>query len=320
MGSIVSAVFAPGFFSSARCTRAARRRRGRAVSGAVGVFTVLRSQSFAGHALSDLGTLGGSGAVPGRGRPAVGLRRSPGSPSAAPWTWPAPSAAAAAATCHRHRARRGARRLRAAALSGHRPARHHRRDGHGAVRLPVRRHRLTVPAAAALRRARPRRCSSCSTGRCCSARVNPDLAAARGVRVRLLSLVLPAGHGRDGGPELADRRHDPQPGAADRPGRDGAAADPAARPRRWPSAAAIGLAATWLGVLLAYDSYYWPPHGGGWPVSFFVVALIFLAYLAGGPAPARTGPAGPPDQAVRAAPTGPTPVHRGQAEPCSRPS
>ena len=43
---------------------------------------------------------------------------------------------------------------------------------------------------------------------------------------------------------------------------------------------AIGVAATWLGVLLAYDSYYWFPARGGWPVSFFVVTLIFLLYLA----------------------------------------
>ena len=33
-------------------------------------------------------------------------------------------------------------------------------------------------------------------------------------------------------------------------------------------AALIGLAATWLGVLLAYDSFYWPPaRPTGWPVS-----------------------------------------------------
>jgi zinc/manganese transport system permease protein len=40
-----------------------------------------------------------------------------------------------------------------------------------------------------------------------------------------------------------------------------------------------GLAATWLGIVLAYDSYYWPPHGHGWPVSFFVVALVIIGYL-----------------------------------------
>ncbi len=47
-------------------------------------------------------------------------------------------------------------------------------------------------------------------------------------------------------------------------------------------AALIGVAAMWLGMLLAYDSYYWPPVGTGWPVSFFVVTLIFLGYLLGG--------------------------------------
>ena len=46
------------------------------------------------------------------------------------------------------------------------------------------------------------------------------------------------------------------------------------------ASAVIGVAATWIGVVLAYDSYYWPPHGHGWPVSFFVVVLVVLAYLA----------------------------------------
>jgi zinc/manganese transport system permease protein len=44
-------------------------------------------------------------------------------------------------------------------------------------------------------------------------------------------------------------------------------------------AAAIGITATWLGVVLAYDSFYWPPKGHGWPVSFFVVTLVLAAYL-----------------------------------------
>jgi zinc/manganese transport system permease protein len=43
-------------------------------------------------------------------------------------------------------------------------------------------------------------------------------------------------------------------------------------------AAGIGVAATWLGILLAYDSYDWTP-GHGWPVSFFVVSLVFVFYL-----------------------------------------
>jgi zinc/manganese transport system permease protein len=42
---------------------------------------------------------------------------------------------------------------------------------------------------------------------------------------------------------------------------------------------AVGIACTWLGIALAFDSFYWPPTGHGWPVSFFVVALVLLAYL-----------------------------------------
>jgi zinc/manganese transport system permease protein len=45
-------------------------------------------------------------------------------------------------------------------------------------------------------------------------------------------------------------------------------------------AAGIGVVAIWLGIVLAYDSYYWPPAGRGWPVSFFVVTLIVGGYLA----------------------------------------
>ncbi len=53
-------------------------------------------------------------------------------------------------------------------------------------------------------------------------------------------------------------------------------------------AAVIGVAVTWLGILLAYDSYYWPPAGRGWPVSFFVVTLVFGFYLLAGLASRRT--------------------------------
>jgi zinc/manganese transport system permease protein len=65
-------------------------------------------------------------------------------------------------------------------------------------------------------------------------------------------------------------------------------------------AAATGLAATWLGVLLAYDSFYWPPERHGWPVSFFVVTLIFLFYLLA------------PQRARRAVPSGRAPRLAGQ--------
>jgi zinc/manganese transport system permease protein len=45
------------------------------------------------------------------------------------------------------------------------------------------------------------------------------------------------------------------------------------------ASALTGVAATWIGIVLAYDSYYWPPHGHGWPVSFFVVTLVLAGYL-----------------------------------------
>jgi zinc/manganese transport system permease protein len=49
-------------------------------------------------------------------------------------------------------------------------------------------------------------------------------------------------------------------------------------------AALIGTGSTLLGILLAYDSYSWPPAGHGWPVSFFVVSLVVAAYLLSRPA------------------------------------
>lgn len=48
---------------------------------------------------------------------------------------------------------------------------------------------------------------------------------------------------------------------------------------------AIGLSvlfavvAAWLGIALAYASYYWPPAGRGYPVSFLIALIIFVQYL-----------------------------------------
>lgn len=47
-------------------------------------------------------------------------------------------------------------------------------------------------------------------------------------------------------------------------------------------AAALGVAATWLGILFAYDSFYWIPSSQGLPVSFFIVSLVFIGYLVSG--------------------------------------
>jgi zinc/manganese transport system permease protein len=49
----------------------------------------------------------------------------------------------------------------------------------------------------------------------------------------------------------------------------------------------IGVGATWGGILLAYDSFSWTP-GRGWPVSFFIVSLIFVFYVIVAVIPERT--------------------------------
>ncbi len=53
------------------------------------------------------------------------------------------------------------------------------------------------------------------------------------------------------------------------------------------TASVIGVGSTWLGVLLAYDSYYWGASHEAIPVSFFIVAIVFVAYLASGLARGR---------------------------------
>jgi zinc/manganese transport system permease protein len=44
-------------------------------------------------------------------------------------------------------------------------------------------------------------------------------------------------------------------------------------------AVVIGMIQVWAGITLAYDSYYWPPGGKGWPVSFFITSLVLVSYL-----------------------------------------
>ncbi|MGO9334895.1 MAG: metal ABC transporter permease [Acidimicrobiales bacterium] len=48
------------------------------------------------------------------------------------------------------------------------------------------------------------------------------------------------------------------------------------------AACLLGVLTTWLGILLAYDSVSWDPSSQGLPVSFFIVAIVFLLYLASG--------------------------------------
>jgi zinc/manganese transport system permease protein len=107
--------------------------------------------------------------------------------------------------------------------------------------------------------------------------LDPELAAVRGVRVRtvgllhLLALALAVSLSAITVGAVLSTALLIGPAAialrmAKRPGRAVALS------------ALIGIGSTWGGILLAYDSYYWTP-GHGWPVSFFVVTLIFLLYV-----------------------------------------
>jgi zinc/manganese transport system permease protein len=108
--------------------------------------------------------------------------------------------------------------------------------------------------------------------------VDPDLAAARGIPLRWIGLLQLLALGLAVavcalaiGAVLATALLIGPAGAAMRLSR---------RPAQaicW--AIAIGLTAVWGGIWMAYESYYWF-SGNAWPVSFFVVTLVFLFYLA----------------------------------------
>ena len=284
------AIFAPGFFDSAPVhTAAAIGAIVAVVSGAVGVFTVVRGQSFAGEALADIGTTGGSGAFLAGVGPL--------------WGFVAIGVAAAGIMeligIQRPRGRDLATGvvlgagLGLAALLLHLQTLSHSVTGatvtilFGSIFTIT---STTIPLVAAfgfvalgalVTLYRPLLLSS----------ISPELAAARGIPVRLvgglyllaLALAVALAAMTIGtilstallvGPAATALRLTSSPG------------------RAIVASALIGIAATWVGILLAYDSYYWPPAGHGWPVSFFVVTLIFAFYLlAGLPGRRRRAPA-----------------------------
>ncbi len=159
----------------------------------------------------------------------------------------------------RDRARRRFRARRAVPVPRHHPPQHHRRDGHDPVRLDLRALPLDDPARRRLRRDRARRSWSCSTVRCCSARSAPSSPPHAGSRCgssaastcsrwpspsrsRRLTIGAILSTALLVGPAATALRLSAKPG------------------RAILTAAVIGLASMWLGILLAYDSYYWPPH------------------------------------------------------------
>lgn len=108
--------------------------------------------------------------------------------------------------------------------------------------------------------------------------VNPDLAQTAGVPVRWVSLLflLAMGVAVENGALVVGALLS-----------TALLIGPAATAIQWVSrpivamalAAGIGVVATWGGILLAYDSYDWAPLGRGWPVSFFIPVLIMVFYL-----------------------------------------
>lgn len=278
--ALLGPVFAPGFFENEAVHVALAIGAAVAiVTGVVGVFTVMRGQSFAGEALGDIGTTGGSAAA------LVGVGPLAG--------FVAIDVLAAAAMelvgVQRVRGRDLATGIVLGAgiglaalflyLDTTQGA-----DGGSTVTILFGSifaiSSATIPAVvilAALAVAlivalyRPLLLST----------VSPEMAAARGIPVRLvgalylLALALATA--------LAAITIGTILSTALLIGPAAAALRLTRRPLRAMLAAiTIGIAATWIGVVLAYDSYHWPPQGHGWPVSFFVVALVFVLYLLSG--------------------------------------
>jgi zinc/manganese transport system permease protein len=280
MSHFLSPVFEIGFFQSeAVRTALVIGTTVAIVAGAIGVFTVMRGQSFAAEAFGDIGTTGGSGAfligagplpgflvfgVLGAGAmELVGIQRARGRDLA---TGIVLGAA-----------------LGLAALFLYLGSTIHNTTGATVTILFGSIFTIsnsTIPLVAALAAVvvlillvihRPLLLST----------VSPEIATARGVPVRLLGatylLALAAAVALCAltigsilstalliGPAAAALR------ATRRPG------------RAVVLAGLLGVASMWLGIVLAYDSYYWPPKGNGWPVSFFVVTIVFVIYLLSG--------------------------------------
>lgn len=289
MHELFTWVFEPGFFASAP-VRTALVIGGvtAVVSAVVGVFTVLRGQSFAGHSLGDVSAAGGSGAllvgltpltgfiglgVIGAGAmELIGIQRVRGRDLA---TGVVLGAAIGLAALFLYLD------TSASATTG---ATQQILFGSiftisSSVAVIVTFSVLAVGAIAVIWRP------------LLLATVSPDIAAARGVPVRLVGLaymlalaVAVSLSALTVGAILSTALLiGPAATALHLTSRMG---------RALVLACLTGLAATWAGILLAYDSYYWGSAHQGLPVSFFIVAVVFVAYLLFG-LPARRAAARP---------------------------
>jgi zinc/manganese transport system permease protein len=277
---LVAAVFAPGFFASEAVHIAVSVGALVAiVTGIVGVFTVMRGQSFAGEAFGDIGTTGGSGAF----LVSVGPL----------WGFIVGNVIAAGAMeligIQRPRGRDLATGIvlgagiGLAALFLYLDTTYHNTTGaavtilFGSVfaitssTIPLILLLTAIVLATIAVIYRPLLLST----------VNPEMAATRGIPVRLVgalylfALALATALAAITIGTILSTALLIGPAAT------------AIRLTKRPlfailTAVAIGITVMWVGIVLAYDSYEWPPVRLGWPVSFFVVTLIFTAYLLSG--------------------------------------
>jgi len=285
MHQVYTAVFEPGFFTSPQVrTAGAIGAMVAVVSAIVGVFTVMRGQSFGGHALGDVSAAGGSGALliglnPVAGFVGLGI---------------AGAAVMDMIGVRRLRGRDLATGVVLGAAIGLSALFLYLTTTTGATTGATQQILFgsiftttsgTIPAVAILGAVALASIAAIYRPLLLST-VSPDIAAARGVPVRLVGLLymlaLAVSVGLSAlaigailstalliGPAAAALRLTKRVG------------------RALGIACLIGVLATWLGVLLAYDSYYWGSSHLGLPVSFFIVGVIFITYLASGLPAAR---------------------------------
>jgi zinc/manganese transport system permease protein len=281
----LSPIFASGFFASEAVHIAlAVGALVAVVTGVVGVFTVMRGQSFAGEAFGDLGTAGGSGGyligvgplwgfvlgnvISAGAMEAIGVQRARGRDLATGIVLGA-GIGLAALFLHLYTTQHSTTGATQTILFGSVFA-------ISSQTIPLILLLSAIVLAIALAIYRPLLLSS----------VNAEMASARGIPVRLigvlylLALALAAALAAITIGTILSTALLIGPAAS------------ALRLSRRPltallTAAGIGIGAMWLGIVLAYDSFHWPPLGQGWPVSFFVVTLVFITYLLSGLPEAR---------------------------------
>ena len=285
MHQLSTAVFGPGFFTSPQVHVAASIGAIVAVVSAVtGVFTVMRGQSFAGHALGDVSAAGGSGAL------LLGLTPLPGFVGAGI----AGAGVMDMIGVQRLRGRDLATGIVLGAAIGLSALFLYLGTTSGSATGATQQILFgsiftTTPrtvAAVAILGVLALACLGAVARPLLLATLSPDIAAARGAPVRLVGLlfmlalaVSVALSALAIGAILSTALLIGPAAAALRVTKT--------VPRALVTACLTGVAATWLGILLAYDSYYWEAGHQSLPVSFFIVAIIFVTYLATGLPAAR---------------------------------